>query len=104
MASLFSSTRPLSRLRIATSPTLRQRQQRQPSRLTNALRTITDTSMAWRSSGTSNAELVANLCRNGMIKDDRVKEAFLKVRPDRHHIATTFHQQPLIHPFFMSSP
>ncbi|KKY30345.1 putative protein-beta-aspartate methyltransferase [Diaporthe ampelina] len=41
--------------------------------------------MAWRSSGTSNAELVANLCRNGMIKDDRVKEAFLKV--DRAHYA-----------------
>lgn len=41
--------------------------------------------MAWRSSGTSNAELVANLCRNGMIKDDRVKAAFLKV--DRAHYA-----------------
>jgi protein-L-isoaspartate(D-aspartate) O-methyltransferase len=36
--------------------------------------------MAWRSSGRSNAELVENLFRNGMIKTDTVKEAFLKVR------------------------
>ncbi|KAI3400368.1 hypothetical protein diail_3385 [Diaporthe ilicicola] len=43
--------------------------------------------MAWRSSGASNSELVANLCRNGMIKDDRVKEAFLKV--DRANYASS---------------
>ncbi|KAJ0116609.1 hypothetical protein J7T55_009759 [Diaporthe amygdali] len=41
--------------------------------------------MAWRSSGTSNAELVENLHRNGMIKTDTVKAAFLKV--DRAHYA-----------------
>lgn len=51
--------------------------------------------MAWRSSGTSNAELVANLCRNGMIKDDRVKEAFLKVRLNHHHFHPTFFPLPL---------
>ncbi|KAL1849863.1 hypothetical protein Daus18300_013120 [Diaporthe australafricana] len=43
--------------------------------------------MAWRSSGASNEDLVANLVRNGMIKDDRVKEAFLKV--DRANYATS---------------
>lgn len=35
--------------------------------------------MAWYSSGGSNAELVENLWRNGLIKEERVKEAFLKV-------------------------
>lgn len=52
--------------------------------------------MAWRSSGKSNAELVANLCRNGMIKDDRVKEAFLKVRPST---VTHSHSTPRVHSF-----
>ena len=36
--------------------------------------------MAWRSSGTSNESLVANLARNGLVKSDRVKEAMIKVR------------------------
>lgn len=98
VASLFSSTRSLSRLLIGTFPTLRQHQQRQPPLLKNSTRTLTTTtSMAWRSSGTSNSELVANLCRNGMIKDDRVKEAFLKVGPRTfitcHH--PTSRPQPL---------
>ncbi|SPO05525.1 related to protein-L-isoaspartate(D-aspartate) O-methyltransferase [Cephalotrichum gorgonifer] len=39
--------------------------------------------MAWRSTGVSNSELVENLVRNGMMKDPRVKAAFLKV--DRAH-------------------
>lgn len=35
--------------------------------------------MAWRSSGTSNTELVENLWRNGLVTDPRAKEAFLNV-------------------------
>lgn len=35
--------------------------------------------MAWRSSGTSNEDLVNRLWKNGLITDERVKEAFLKV-------------------------
>lgn len=58
--------------------------------------------MAWRSSGATNAELVANLCRNSMIKDDRVKEAFLKVRAQHqshfeitcHHITSPYLTPP----------
>ncbi|KAI0010711.1 protein-L-isoaspartate O-methyltransferase [Xylariaceae sp. FL0662B] len=41
--------------------------------------------MAWRSSGTSNASLVENLCRNKLINQPVVKAAFLKV--DRAHYA-----------------
>ncbi|KAL6709526.1 hypothetical protein ACN47E_001461 [Coniothyrium glycines] len=41
--------------------------------------------MAWRSSGSSNETLVANLARNGLIESDRVKLAMLKV--DRAHYA-----------------
>ncbi|KAI2463160.1 protein-L-isoaspartate O-methyltransferase [Annulohypoxylon bovei var. microspora] len=41
--------------------------------------------MAWRSSGTSNAELVENLWRNKLITQPLVKSAFLKV--DRAHYA-----------------
>ncbi|KAK2750902.1 hypothetical protein FQN55_001474 [Onygenales sp. PD_40] len=35
--------------------------------------------MAWHCSGTSNVELVNNLSRNGIIKNDRVKQAMLGV-------------------------
>lgn len=35
--------------------------------------------MAWRSTGTSNSELVENMARHGLLKDARVKEAFLNV-------------------------
>ncbi|KDQ58405.1 hypothetical protein JAAARDRAFT_176327 [Jaapia argillacea MUCL 33604] len=35
--------------------------------------------MAWRSSGLTNAELVANLARNGVYNSERVKAAMLKV-------------------------
>lgn len=35
--------------------------------------------MAWRSSGSTNEELVEKLCLNNMIKSDVVKQAFLKV-------------------------
>ncbi|KAI9884277.1 MAG: hypothetical protein M1823_003932 [Watsoniomyces obsoletus] len=41
--------------------------------------------MAWRSSGSSNAGLINNLARNGLIKSDRVKAAMLAV--DRGHYA-----------------
>ncbi|KAH8895914.1 protein-L-isoaspartate O-methyltransferase [Thozetella sp. PMI_491] len=41
--------------------------------------------MAWRSSGSTNQELIENLWRNGLIKEPRVKAAFLKV--DRAHYA-----------------
>lgn len=43
--------------------------------------------MAWRSHGSTNDELVEQLWRNGLITDERVKEAFLKV--DRAHYAPT---------------
>ena len=35
--------------------------------------------MAWRSSGSSNAALIANLAANGLIKSDRVKQAMTNV-------------------------
>jgi len=35
--------------------------------------------MAWRSSGATNRDLIENLWRNDLIKDSKVKEAFLKV-------------------------
>ncbi|TDZ14542.1 Protein-L-isoaspartate(D-aspartate) O-methyltransferase [Colletotrichum orbiculare MAFF 240422] len=41
--------------------------------------------MAWRSSGATNRDLVENMWRNGLIKDQRVKDAFLTV--DRAHYA-----------------
>ncbi|KAK1495259.1 protein-L-isoaspartate O-methyltransferase [Colletotrichum tamarilloi] len=41
--------------------------------------------MAWRSSGATNKDLVENMWRHGLIKDQRVKDAFLKV--DRAHYA-----------------
>ncbi|KAK2594464.1 hypothetical protein QQS21_007810 [Conoideocrella luteorostrata] len=41
--------------------------------------------MAWRCSGTTNAQLIENMWRSGLITDTRAKEAFLKV--DRAHYA-----------------
>ena len=35
--------------------------------------------MAWRSSGSSNAALIANLAGNGLIQSERVKSAMLRV-------------------------
>jgi hypothetical protein len=35
--------------------------------------------MAWRSSGSTHQELIINLYRNGLIKDERIKDAMLKV-------------------------
>ena len=35
--------------------------------------------MAWRSSGASHRELIENLYKNGLIKDQRIKEAMLQV-------------------------
>ncbi|OHE98625.1 hypothetical protein CORC01_06076, partial [Colletotrichum orchidophilum] len=45
----------------------------------------TNFKMAWRSSGATNKDLVENMWRHGLIKDQRVKDAFLKV--DRAHYA-----------------
>ena len=55
------------------------------------------TSMAWRSSGASNAGLINNLARNGLIKSDRVKQAMLAVSLPDFKI-----YQP-IPPFFLKS-
>ncbi|KAL5332685.1 protein-L-isoaspartate O-methyltransferase [Aspergillus crustosus] len=41
--------------------------------------------MAWYCSGSSNIELIENLCREGLIKNDRVKQAMIAV--DRGHYA-----------------
>ncbi len=35
--------------------------------------------LAWRSSGSTHRELIENLYRNGFIKDERIKDAMLKV-------------------------
>ncbi|KIW02751.1 protein-L-isoaspartate O-methyltransferase [Verruconis gallopava] len=43
--------------------------------------------MAWRSSGSSNEELVNNLHRNGVFESDKVRQAMLRV--DRAHYAPT---------------
>ncbi|KAH8687287.1 protein-L-isoaspartate O-methyltransferase [Tricladium varicosporioides] len=64
--------------------------------------------MAWRSSGHSNTELIENLFRNGLIKTERVRDAFMKV--DRAHY--TPHQyaayedspQPIGHGATISAP
>lgn len=62
--------------------------------------------MAWRSSGSSNATLVENLARNGLIKSDRVKAAMLKV--DRAHYAPSHayedSPQPIGHRATISAP
>ena len=41
--------------------------------------------MAWRSGGASNRDLIENLWRNGLITDQRVKDAFLKVNLSHTH-------------------
>ncbi|KAI1101139.1 protein-L-isoaspartate O-methyltransferase [Jackrogersella minutella] len=62
--------------------------------------------MAWRSSGTSNTELVENLWRNKLITQPLVKSAFLKV--DRAHYAPSFpyedSPQPISHQATISAP
>ncbi|KAK0610617.1 hypothetical protein B0T17DRAFT_593730 [Bombardia bombarda] len=67
--------------------------------------TITVT-MAWRSTGKTNTELIENLCRNKMIHDPRVKAAFLKV--DRAHYAPRSpyedSPQPIGHHATISAP
>jgi hypothetical protein len=40
----------------------------------------TNYAMSWRSSGSTNSELVNNLFRNGLITEDRVKKAMMEVR------------------------
>jgi len=46
-------------------------------------RTLTTTNMAWRCSGHSNSELIANLFSSGLIKSARVRDAMISV--DRAH-------------------
>ncbi|PFH58610.1 hypothetical protein XA68_13451 [Ophiocordyceps unilateralis] len=62
--------------------------------------------MAWRCSGRSNAALVENLCRHGLISDSVVKEAFLRV--DRGHYAPSSpyedSPQPIGHAATISAP
>lgn len=41
--------------------------------------------MAWRCSGSTNTELIENLCKAGLIKNERVKEAMLGVSSYPHH-------------------
>ena len=49
------------------------------SSLSSELQAVIDTNMAWRSSGSNQRELIENLYRNGLIKDQRIKEAMLRV-------------------------
>ncbi|PVI06998.1 protein-L-isoaspartate O-methyltransferase [Periconia macrospinosa] len=62
--------------------------------------------MAWRSSSSTNAGLIANLSKNGLIQSSRVKEAMLKV--DRAHYAPRNpyddHPQPIGHRATISAP
>ncbi|PKS12331.1 hypothetical protein jhhlp_001631 [Lomentospora prolificans] len=74
------------------------------SRNTSSLREALK--MAWRSTGTSNSELVENMWRHKLIQDPRVKEAFLKV--DRAHYAPMMAYedapQPIGHGATISAP
>ncbi|KAJ4291039.1 hypothetical protein N0V90_010236 [Kalmusia sp. IMI 367209] len=62
--------------------------------------------MAWRSSGSTNEGLIANLAKNGLIESDRVKEAMMKV--DRAHYAPSRayedSPQPIGHRATISAP
>ena len=40
-------------------------------------------SMAWKSSGGSNRDLIENMWNNSLIQTQAVKDAFLKVRPSK---------------------
>lgn len=43
-------------------------------------------SMAWYCSGSTNSELVENLFKEGLIKNERVKEAMMKVSRNYHKV------------------
>ncbi|KAH7129425.1 protein-L-isoaspartate O-methyltransferase [Dactylonectria estremocensis] len=62
--------------------------------------------MAWTCSGATNAALVDNMWKNGLITDARVKEAFLKV--DRAHYSPSMpyqdSPQPIGHNATISAP
>ncbi|KAJ4412579.1 hypothetical protein N0V91_000337 [Didymella pomorum] len=62
--------------------------------------------MAWRSSGSSNASLIENLEKNGLIETQRVKDAMLQV--DRAHFAPRNpyddRPQPIGHSATISAP
>ncbi|CAI6338417.1 unnamed protein product [Periconia digitata] len=62
--------------------------------------------MAWRSSGTTNASLIANLSKNGLIQSTRIQEAMQRV--DRAHYAPRNpyddHPQPIGHRATISAP
>ncbi|KAK9649448.1 hypothetical protein HCH54_003866 [Aspergillus fumigatus] len=63
-------------------------------------------SMAWYCSGTTNAELIENLSKEGLIKNDRVKKAMMGV--DRAHYAPSRpysdSPQPIGHGATISAP
>ncbi|PYH63926.1 protein-L-isoaspartate O-methyltransferase [Aspergillus vadensis CBS 113365] len=63
-------------------------------------------SMAWYCSGSTNSELIANLIKTGLIKDERVKNAMLGV--DRAHYAPSRpysdSPQPIGHGATISAP
>jgi hypothetical protein len=60
-----------------------------------------NSNMSWRCSGVSNSELVNNLVRNGLIKSDRVRNAFLAV--DRAHFCKTdpYMDAPQVRPLLL---
>ncbi|VBB81689.1 Putative beta-aspartate methyltransferase [Podospora comata] len=62
--------------------------------------------MAWRSSGTSNSELVENLWRNEMITHPEVKSAFLKVDRANYAPRSPYEDcpQPIGHHATISAP
>lgn len=77
---LCSTSRLLSALLPLAAPALPALQNYRPRFQARGLVSLPESQqMAWRSSGTSNAELVENLWRNGLVTDPRAKEAFLKV-------------------------
>ncbi|KAI4154218.1 MAG: hypothetical protein LQ340_001809 [Diploschistes diacapsis] len=67
-------------------------------RFNKLLTPLPTSKMAWRSSGSSNAALIANLASNGLIHSDRVKQAMLKaILPVHGHLTTDISQAPHMH-------
>ncbi|KAF2429595.1 protein-L-isoaspartate O-methyltransferase [Tothia fuscella] len=62
--------------------------------------------MAWRSSGATNEELVNNLHKNGVIKNDRVRQAMLGVDRDHYAPRRPYEDcpQPIGHKATISAP
>lgn len=73
------------------------------SRIFNSSRSSTSgLTMAWRSHGTSNETLVQELWRNGLIKTERVRDAFLKVGTQTWLATIHVSPQALFHTFPLS--